>query len=967
MMSSIRQFALITVVTLLPFGLCAQQQIDQPYTDKILEFTTDDHFLTTLVDRMPASSEVPSPLEVNGYIAGAEGHLTYAADVHKYMRELEKASPRVRVFTQGQSEEGRETILVVISDEANLERLDHYRNVTAQLADPRKISEEEAQVLIEEGLPFYWASGALHSPETGSPEMMMELAYRLAVEERPFFEEIRKNSIVMLTPALEVDGRERQVDLWNYQKANPGKAVPPLVYWGKYVVHDNNRDGLGLGLSLSRIVLNTFFKYHPQVVHDLHESIPFLYTSTGTGPYNAWLDPIAISEWQKLAYHEVEAMSKFGVPGVWTHGFYNGWGANYMMIAAHGHNSVGRFYETFGNRTPETLERKVDDRWTSRVWYRPNPPLKKVMWSLRNNVNLQQSALLTAMNFTARNREEFLENFWLKSSRSVRKAENEGPAAWVLPADEQRPLAQANLLNLLGQHGVEVHRLDQAITEPEEIPAGSYVVRMDQPYSRMGDLMLDRQFYDPDDNRPYDDTGWTAGPLRNVKTVRIVAPAILDAPMSPVATPLKVAGGVSGDENPAGYVIGHRAETAMATLRFRLPKMKILAAEKDFEIGETSFAAGSYVIPVDGNGGGLRVQLTKSAEELGLQVVGVSSLPEVGTHAVATPRIALVHTWSNTQSEGWVRIALDRLEIPYDYVSVHELRDTEDLRSKYDVILLGPTRGSPSDLVNGIPLRGDPIPWKGSDVTPNIASSPDQSDDIRGGIGLGGMIHVKEFVEAGGLFITIGRNSSLPIDFGLVSGVSIKATPKLKAQGSIMNAAIADKSSPITYGYSENFAIYFSQSPVFEVSMTGGMARRAPAKPPSRKTGRGSKDDPDIPQGRPYVVAEEEPEVEPGEELPLEPYMLERYQVYLPTPEEQPRVVLRFAEAKELLVSGMLGGGDALAKKPAVVDVPVGDGHYVMFANNPVWRVSTQGSYSLLFNAMLHFDHLSVGRDSEEE
>ena len=169
--------------------------------------------------------------------------------------------------------------------------------------------------LIGEGKAIYWASGSIHSPETGSPEMLMELAYRLAVEETPFIQAIRKNVIVLITPALEVDGRDMMVDTYNYRKANPDKQTPPLLYWGKYVAHDNNRDGLGMALALSRNQMKTFLEYHPMVLHDLHESVPFLYTSTGTGPYNAWLDPLVIDEWHVLAYHEIEEMTKRGVPG----------------------------------------------------------------------------------------------------------------------------------------------------------------------------------------------------------------------------------------------------------------------------------------------------------------------------------------------------------------------------------------------------------------------------------------------------------------------------------------------------------------------------------------------------------------------------------------------------------------------------------------------------------------------------
>src|ERR1700704_2596921 len=230
------------------------------------------------------------------------------------------------------------------------------------------------------------------------------------------------------------------VDTYNYRKANPGKGVPPLVYWGHYVAHDNNRDGLGMALALSRNQMRTFLDYHPTILHDLHESVPFLYTSTGTGPYNAWLDPIVIDEWNLLAYHEIEEMTKRGVPGVWTHGFYDGWAPNYMFYLANGHNSIGRFYETFGNGGADTRERSLASGATSREWFRPNPPLPKVKWSMRNNVNMQESALLFGMNNVASNGQKFLNNFYVKGKRSIEKARREGPAAYVFPADDPRPL-----------------------------------------------------------------------------------------------------------------------------------------------------------------------------------------------------------------------------------------------------------------------------------------------------------------------------------------------------------------------------------------------------------------------------------------------------------------------------------------------------------------------------------------------
>ena len=177
------------------------QKNNDAYTAKIREYTTETFFSTEYVDHLPASDSVPSPDKVIGYVIGTPNKLTYTKDIYRYMHELEKASKRVKVFSIGHSEEGREMIIVAISDEANIAKLDRFKEITAALADPRKTDDKAAADLINnEALPFYWASGSIHSPETGSPEMLMELAYRLAVEESPLMQNIRKNEIVLITP-----------------------------------------------------------------------------------------------------------------------------------------------------------------------------------------------------------------------------------------------------------------------------------------------------------------------------------------------------------------------------------------------------------------------------------------------------------------------------------------------------------------------------------------------------------------------------------------------------------------------------------------------------------------------------------------------------------------------------------------------------------------------------------------------
>jgi hypothetical protein len=592
-----------------------------------------------------------------------------------------------------------------------------------------------------------------------------------------------------------------------------------------------------------------------------------------------------------------------------------------------------------------------------------------VNWSIRDNINLQESGILFAMNNTATNRKTFLENFYLKSKRSVEKAAQEGPAAWVIPSDDPRPVECAELVNLLELQGVEVNRISQemevAVKQGKEekktkIPAASYVVRMDQPYSRMADMLLDTQYYNVSDPRPYDDTGWTLGALRNVKTIRITDPSILKASMTLLNGPVKPEGKVVATST-AAYIIDHNTDNTLATFRFRLRDVKMSAAEEAFKAAGKDFHAGAFVIPVEGNASS-RIQ--QAAIDLGLKAYGVDAVPKVAMHSLAAPRIALVHSWLNTQNEGWYRIAFDNLKIPYEYISDQKLRQIPDLRASYDVVILGPTPGNAQRVVNGMPMRGDPIPWKASELTPNLGASPDTTGDMRGGMGMEGLLKIAKFVDDGGLFVTVAGNDSIPIDYGLIDGVSISTTRELQARGSVLKAVVSDKKSPITYGYGDSLAVYFSQAPVLQVSTTGGFGGfggfggDAQA---GRPTGRGSATDPDIPQARPFVAPPEKPQLKPGEEAPLDEDVREFLRPFLPGPEARPRVVLRFSDEKELLVSGMLAGGRELANRPAVVDVPRGKGHVLLFANNPIWRNETQGSYFLLFNALLNYDHLGAG------
>src|SRR5213594_3837999 len=444
-----------------------RQVVDDAYTAKIQKYTTAPYFSSPLVNYLPASKTVPTPEAVLGDIAGAPGVLPYAEDVYKYMRMLEKAGPRVKVFSIGMTEEGREMIAVAVSSAENLTNLEENRARLAKLADPRtiKLDDAEADRLVAQAVPIYYITGTIHSPETGAPTALMELAYRLAVDDSPYIKSIRDGMVTLITPVVEVDGRNRMVDVYNWHLAHPNQNWPPLLYWGHYVAHDNNRDAMGLSLKLTRNVLNTYINWKAIVLHDLHESVPYLYDNTiGDQPYNAWVDPILTDEWQLIGWKNVSEMTKFGMPGVFAHGNFNTWSPGYLMFIAATHNGISRLYETFGNGGADTLERTLQPNEYQRTWYKQNPPLPKATWSQRNNNNYEQTALLTSLYYFGNNSKLFLKNFYLKAKRSIEKPKNEGPAAYVFPADDARPGNQAELLRTLQAQGVEISKASAPFT-----------------------------------------------------------------------------------------------------------------------------------------------------------------------------------------------------------------------------------------------------------------------------------------------------------------------------------------------------------------------------------------------------------------------------------------------------------------------------------------------------------------------
>ncbi|HKE03810.1 MAG TPA: M14 family zinc carboxypeptidase, partial [Blastocatellia bacterium] len=764
----------------------------------------------------------------------------------------------------------------------------------AQLADPRKVTEDQARQIIAKAKPIYHLMGGLHSGETGPSEMLMELAYRLAVEDSPIINAIRDNVIVTITPVAEPDGRDRYVD-WYYRhktdETGEDDSVGGPPYWGKYIFHDNNRD-INYSQVTMRNLLEWYLQWHPPIMHDLHESVPFMYTFSGQAPQQPTLDPILYGELPWFSNFEMSQMIKYGMPGVWTHGFVDMWSPGYLAFMSSNHNGMIRMYETFGNGGANTMKRKVAPPegagQTSREWYRPSPPYKEVEWSMRNNANFMQTGVLSALQLTSQFPKVVLENFYKKSRNSIEDGKANAPYGFIIPTQANMTGVQF-IINTLRLQGIEVGRLTTEMKLKDgAFPAGSFVIKRDQPYGRLAKILLEKQSF-PDQNlRTYDDTGWTMGYMVNTPVIEITDKAILGAAVENVDK-LEVKGEVKGG-GTAAFAVLNRGSNNLITLRYRLKDVSMRANEQAFKDGDTEIPAGSLIFPYSNH-------LNKTIiESLGLTAVALQSMPTAPMHDVDLPRLAVYSTWGSTQEVGWVRHAFDKFEVKYDLIYKERVKQG-NLRDAYDVIVIPNQGGGGKRLVFDREPARKPLAYTKSDQFKTMGMYG-ESEDITGGMGLAGALELQKFVEAGGLLVTLGQASFFPPEFGLTRKIEAsRPSAQFYAPGPIVEAEILQPSHPIFYGYTQKtIPVRYANGPLLSV----------------------------------------------------------------PERDREQQVLMRFPGADKSVLSGLMRGVGETRNRPAIVDVPTGNGRVILFATNPCYRWQNHGEFGMLFNTILHYNDIKT-------
>jgi hypothetical protein len=893
--------------------------------EDIAKATTEPRFSSPWVSYVPASATVPSPKVFFGRMAGAPGELVNSGQAYAYARALAAASPRVKVFIIGRSEEGRDIILLAIADEKGIQSLGALKAASAALADPRTLDPQAAERLIPTARPFYYFNAALHSDETGSTESVLELAYRLAVSDQPMIRRIRENLVVLINPVSNPDGRDKQVE-WFYQylKGKTDRDTLPRQsppYWSKYAFVDINRDAHQLTHETTKAVSRMFFDWHPVIVHDLHESVPLLMTWNGTGPYNPNIDPITFTEFLALSFHEVETMTGLGMPGVSTWNFGEGFGHMFMDSVAMNHNAIGRGYETFGNGSAETMVQQLAPEETSREWYRVlPPPADKFSWSARDNVNYNETGALAALDYAAANAHMLLHNFYTKGYHSWRKGIEQPPYAFLIPENQGDPTRVAQMVQRLQAQHIEVSRTTSAIKVAEgQFAAGTYVVRLNQPYRNYAVDLLTPQHYPKDGGEPYDDVSWEFPAFYHLQVTPTADVSIRDAKLALLTAAPRPTGHVTGS-GPV-FVLNDSGQEGLLEARYRLIRFRIDVAERPFVMGKVTYPAGSWILPAQA---GLGDALRGVADQLGLEFASVPAMPAVASHETDAPRLGLWVPWADTDSIGWIRYTLDQRHIPYTYVRDEDVRSGH-LRDKVDVLLYGHVDLELAEQIQGIPKVWGPMPFKKTAATPSLGT-PAESDDITGGIGWPGLEQIQEFVERGGLLVTLGNASMLPLEAGIVRGVRRDSggVPRSSAGGGAAAAAasqdavtrtpgahvrvsFARPDHPIAYGYAkstyvfrQNFALYATPRRWLRMA---------------------------------YCTT------------------------CLDGPVDARSVVLEWGadDGAPFLVSGQVWGEQGIIGRPAILDMPVGHGHVVAFNFNPLYRDLNRGDYRMVWNAIINW------------
>jgi len=780
---------------------------------------------------LPASTEEkpPAPKEVLGFDPGDDRKLADWSQIVGYFKRLASASRRVSLQEPGLTTERRPFVYALISSEENIRNLTAIRDAQRKLADPRLMSSrEERERLIRESPAVVAITCSIHSTEIVASQMSMELAYRLASDESAATRELLHNVVLLLVPSVNPDGIDIVTNWYRKTLGTKYEGTSPPVLYHHYTGHDDNRDWFMMTQVETRELADVLWRqWFPEIVYDVHQQGQFgsrMCVPPFFDPPNPNIDPVILREVASIGMRMSVNLTAAGFKGIVSNSTYDTWWHGGLRTAPYYHNQVGLLTEAASAKiaTPMDINRN-QLRSPTRGLQNPlvtatNYPLawEGGNWRPIDILRMELVTTRTALEDASAYRQSFISNFVEAASRAIEAGENEGPFAYVIPASQHDGPAAARMINILIDQGVEVHRAKSGFRIGDrQYDAGSYVIKMAQPYRANVKCLFEAQHY-PDRRvypggpaePPYDVAGWTLPMQMGVDYV--AADHSIDADLEKAGEATTAISAAAKPSTAGAFYISADTDNSFLLineLQKEPQRYRVYRLVKAANLNGRSFPQGGFVVEAAQGGGqsaaesnpqvgtGAGVLLIDRAAGLGVPVESIGRLdPQSGIREqiLAPAKLGLYKSWAPSMDEGWTRWVLEQFGFDYTSITDADIR-AGNLESRFNVIIL------PDQSADQI-TRGN-----------RAGSYP---EEYTGGVGEAGLENLRRFAEAGGTLVCIDSaselalvNFKLPVK-NLLDGLG---RDKFYAPGSIFRVTV-DTAHPLAFGMPGEADVYFISS-----------------------------------------------------------------------------------------------------------------------------------------------------------
>jgi hypothetical protein len=835
------------------------------------------------------AAQTPSPESYFGFRMGSDSQVATADGIEEYFGLVAARSDRVELVDIGPTTDGHRTIAAIISAPENLRNLDQIRSVNQRLADPRRLSGDEARTLIASHKAVLMIGCSIHASEIGATQAANELLYTLASSTEPEILRVLQDVVVILIPLLNPDGHRRVVSWNQMMKGTRYEGSPMPWLYHRYAGHDINRDGFMMNLAESRNLARFMYtSWHPQVflsMHQMDSSGPRMFVPPVSDPIDRNYDARIWREAALLGSAMAFELQREGRSGVVSNALYDYYWPGYEDSAPLGHNTVCLLTEVASAKAGAGTGTVPSDLSAGRRNFSDRPlinypdPWPGGSWTPRDVVDYNLTALRGLLRAVAVYRQQIVQTFYDLGQHAIEQGQRGGPFAFIISPEQHDPHATAKLEELLLQGGIEIHRALEAFrANGQSYSAGSDIILLAQPFRAYAKTLIERQDYPAVPGgalRPYDVAGWTL-PAQMGVDVRTIDARFETPSMRRLDAVSVSPGAIEGNPKPDHYLIDARGNGgALVINRLLMAGIKPKWLSQEYRANGHEFAPGSVVVEGSKTARELAEGLAKS---LGVHVEGVQGKLGPKLMRIGTARVALYKPWIENADEGWTRWLLERYAFQFTNITDADVR-AGNLHRLYDAIIL-PT-ASPELLASG----------NGADAVP---------PEYAGGLGESGVAALKAFVAAGGTLICLNQAGLFAIDrfeLPVRDVVREASTDEFACPGSILKLDL-DPLQPLSYGMNPRTAAFFSSSSAYDI---------VPAAPATRSADGSSMDNVDV--------------------------------------------VARYGTS-DILLSGWLEGEQVIAGRPAALVVRLGKGRVVLLGFAAQHRAQSHATFRLFFNSI---------------